>query len=254
MRRSRRTTSQSASDSMFSISSGGSQASGGWRYLRPEDLGQAQEGLPELAVAIDEDARPGVGDGVQALQQPLDVGQVGDHVDEQDHVEGPAGLGRAASGRRRRPRRSGGCGRARARAPPPPPGPRRRCPRRGTARGRRARGRCRSRCRAPAGPAGMRAASTRSRVRVEEAMAAPGRLDPGVVLLVEPPHLLEEGIVQRAGVLEERSLLYHSMVLRRPSSKGTWARKPKSRSAREVSRQRRGWPSGWLGSQQDLAR
>ena len=85
-------------------------------------------------------------------------------------------------------------------------------------------------------------------------MPAPRSLDPRVVLLVEPPHLLEEGIAQRAGVFEERSLLYHSMVLLRPSSKGTCARKPKRRSAREVSRQRRGCPSGLFGIPEDPSR
>ena len=42
--RSRRTTSKSARASMFSISSGGSQASGGWRYLRPRASARRRTG------------------------------------------------------------------------------------------------------------------------------------------------------------------------------------------------------------------
>src|SRR5439155_5676231 len=42
---------------------------------------------------------------------------------------------------------------------------------------------------------------------------------------------------------------YQAMVSRRPSSKGVVARKPNSFSARETSRQRRGWPSGRDASQ-----
>src|SRR5262249_9092925 len=79
------------------------------------------------------------------------------------------------------------------------------------------------------------------------AVAAPRTLDTLVVLLVEPPHLLEEGVAQEARVGAERSFLYHSIVLRSPSSKPVSARKPKSRSARAVSSDRRGWPSGWSG-------
>src|ERR1700736_404284 len=38
---------------------------------------------------------------------------------------------------------------------------------------------------------------------------------------------------------------YHSTVRLRPSSKGVEALNPKKVAARVVSRQRRGWPSGW---------
>src|SRR5437879_9571081 len=40
----------------------------------------------------------------------------------------------------------------------------------------------------------------------------------------------------------------HRKVSRRPSPKGVFARQPNSASAREVSRQRRGWPSGLVAS------
>lgn len=46
-----------------------------------------------------------------------------------------------------------------------------------------------------------------------------------------------------------RTLRYHSMVRRSPSSSGVCARKPNSSSARETSSRRRGWPFGFVASQ-----
>src|SRR3990172_3951300 len=50
------------------------------------------------------------------------------------------------------------------------------------------------------------------------------------------------------------AISYHSIVLRSPSSKGVRAMKPNSSLAREVSRQRRGWPSGLLRSRTTFPR
>ncbi len=57
--------------------------------LHPEQLAETQERLPEAAVAVDEDTRARVADRLQRLEGGLDVGEVRDHVDEEDHVERP---------------------------------------------------------------------------------------------------------------------------------------------------------------------
>jgi hypothetical protein len=59
--------------------------------LHPQQLGEPQERLPEAAVAVDQHARAGVADRLQRLERRLHVGEVGDHVDEEDRVEGPPG-------------------------------------------------------------------------------------------------------------------------------------------------------------------
>src|SRR5262249_8246406 len=84
-------------------------------------------------------------------------------------------------------------------------------------------------------------------VTVEIALRLSGLLDGLVVVLVEGRDLFQDRVRQWLGAA---ALLwrYHSMVLFRPSSNPVVARKPNSRSALEVSRERRGWPSGLAGS------
>ena len=250
-----RTTSKSARESMFSISSGGSQDSGGWRYLRPRISASAQQGLPEAAVAVDEDAGARVAERVEALQGALDVGEVGDHVHEQDRRRRGRPPGRAAGGRPRRPRRSAGSRPRWRRGPPPPRARRRRCRRR--AKGSRAASRWpepqpRSSTRWPAGHA--RPQDPRQ-VVVEVAVAPPRALRArrgSPRRSAGPPRGGgRSGRACRGGALVPVPL--DGPLEARPRSAPA-ARKPKSRSAREVSRQRRGWPSGLLGSQTDPSR
>ncbi len=61
--------------------------------LHAGELGQLQERLPEAAVAVDEDPGAGVADCLQLLEHGLHVGEVGDDVDEEDHIEGTPGTG-----------------------------------------------------------------------------------------------------------------------------------------------------------------
>src|SRR5260221_11125669 len=60
-----------------------------------------------------------------------------------------------------------------------------------------------------------------------------------------PPRLIAHPGQGRKGYGRAR---YHSTVLRNPSSKPVRAVKPKKRSARDVSSDRRGWPSGLVAS------
>jgi hypothetical protein len=78
----------------------------------------------------------------------------------------------------------------------------------------------------------------------------------GAALSAQFPEFLEsknQNILHRHLALVRDLLLtsssYQAMVVDRPSRSGIFARHPNSASAREVSRQRRGCPSGLLASQ-----
>ena len=60
--------------------------------LEAPQLGQAEDRLPQAAVAVDEHPRPRVADAREGLESALDVGEVRDGVHHHDHVERSAEL------------------------------------------------------------------------------------------------------------------------------------------------------------------
>src|SRR5262249_7963482 len=66
---------------------------------------------------------------------------------------------------------------------------------------------------------------------------------------IGPEELVDEEDLHRPAPTVWRLSRYHDMVSARPLRSEVEARKPNSRSARDVSRQRRGWPLGFELSQ-----